>query len=68
MQILEINQIVGLWSIHASITSGLPWWVSPNQSSDWRTLRKFISEERNYSFLFGLPSLDGNHLLAQSTH
>ena len=22
-------------------TSGLPWWISPNQGSDWIALRKF---------------------------
>ena len=66
MQILEINQVVWLWSITCVHYSGLPWWVSPLQSSDWMALRKFILEERNYSFLFGLLSLDGTHLLAQS--
>ena len=48
MQILEINQIAGLWSVTASSTSGLPWWVSPLLGSDWMALRKFILEERNY--------------------
>ena len=31
-----------------SNASGLPWWVSPLQGSDWIALRKFILQGRNY--------------------
>lgn len=32
-----------------SSTSGLLWWVSPFQESDWLALRNLIIEERNAS-------------------
>ena len=38
-----------------SNTSGLPWWISPLQGSNWMALRKFILEERNYSPVQGIP-------------
>ena len=32
-----------------SSTSGLPWWISLLQGSNWLALRTFILEERNFS-------------------
>ncbi|XP_012884446.1 PREDICTED: endogenous retrovirus group PABLB member 1 Env polyprotein [Dipodomys ordii] len=38
-----------------SSTSGLPWWVSPLQGSDWVRLQEFIDQARvNNSFLNGV--------------
>ena len=40
-----------------SNTSGLLWWVSPLQGSDWMALRKFILEERSYSYVWATVAI-----------
>ena len=41
-----------------SSTSGLPWWISPLQSSDWIAPRKFILEDSSVLFCLLMILLD----------
>ena len=52
-------QLLGCGQLPVPITSGLPWWISVLQGSDWIPPRKFVLDEYSVLFYLFVIILDG---------